>query len=175
MLPGAGGYYVYARRAFGDTVGFAVGWSDWITYGAVLGYVTIAMGEFSAVLIPSWAPFVKPIAVGVLVFFALLQWTGVRISGRFQEATTAVKSLAFLALIAACLAHAPTSPVPGAGLAVLPPAAPGLVGLVVALQSVVITYGGWQSALYFTEEDRDPRRNLPRSMIGGLVSGLVLS
>jgi APA family basic amino acid/polyamine antiporter len=174
MLPEAGGYYVYARRAFGDTVGFAVGWSDWITYGAVLGYVTIAMGEFFAVLIPSWAPAVKPIALGVLVFFALLQWAGVRISGRFQEATTAVKFLAFLALVAACLAHAPTSPVPGAGLAELPPAAPGLVGLVVALQSVVITYGGWQSALYFTEEDRDPRRNLPRSMIGGVLSVIVI-
>src|SRR5712692_3244683 len=87
-------------------VGFAVGWSDWITYGAVLGYVTIAMGEFSAVLVPSWAPAVKPIAVGVLVFFALLQWAGVRICGRFQAATTAIKSLAFLALVAACFAHA---------------------------------------------------------------------
>src|ERR671934_993 len=47
MLPAAGGYYVYARRAFGDAVGFAVGWTDWITYGAVLGYVSIAIGEFS--------------------------------------------------------------------------------------------------------------------------------
>jgi APA family basic amino acid/polyamine antiporter len=44
----------------------------------------------------------------------------------------------------------------------------------VALQSVVITYGGWQSALYFTEEDRDPRRNLPRSMIGGVCLVLVI-
>src|SRR5437763_651891 len=32
MLPEAGGYYVYARRAFGNTVGFAVVWSYWITY-----------------------------------------------------------------------------------------------------------------------------------------------
>ena len=46
MLPQAGGYYVYARRAFGDTVGFAVGWTDWLTYCAVLGYVSIGMGEF---------------------------------------------------------------------------------------------------------------------------------
>src|SRR5438876_9804297 len=69
MLPQAGGYYVYARRAFGDTVGFAVGWSDWITYGAVLGYVTIAMGEFTAVLIPSLSPAVKLVAVAALVFF----------------------------------------------------------------------------------------------------------
>ena len=37
MLPDAGGYYVYARRAFGVTVGFAVGWTDWICYCAGIG------------------------------------------------------------------------------------------------------------------------------------------
>ena len=174
MLPQAGGYYVYARRAFGDTVGFAVGWSDWITYCAVLGYVTIAMGEFSAVLAPSLAPAIKAIAVSVLILFALLQWAGLRLSSRFQEATTAIKFFAFLALVAACFAHAASSPpAPAPGATGLPHAA-GLAGLVVALQSVVITYGGWQSALYFTEEDRDPRRNLPRVMIGGVSSVLVI-
>src|SRR5215813_7490697 len=55
MLPEAGGYYVYARRAFGDAVGFAVGWTDWITYCAVLGYVSIAIGEFAALLAPALA------------------------------------------------------------------------------------------------------------------------
>src|SRR5438552_4185505 len=174
MLPQAGGYYVYARRAFGDIVGFAVGWSDWITYCAVLGYVTIAMGEFSAVLFPSFDPSIKLIAVGVRVLSAALQWPGLRMSSLFQEATTAVKFLAFLALVAACFAHAATSPAPVPDRAPLLPPAAGVVGLVVALQSVVITYGGWQSALYFTEEDRDPRRNLPRSMIGGVLSVLVI-
>ncbi len=176
MLPQAGGYYVYARRAFGDTVGFAVGWSDWITYCAVLGYVTIAMGEFTAVLIPSLSPAVKLVAVAVLVFFAALQWAGLRLSSRFQEATTAIKFLAFLALVAACFAHAGSSPSPASAAepATGLPRAPTMAGLVVALQSVVITYGGWQSALYFTEEDRDPRRNLPRSMIGGVLSVLVI-
>ena len=46
--------------------------------------------------------------------------------------------------------------------------------MIVALQSVVITFGGWQSALYFTEEDRDPRRNLPRAMIGGVAAVIVV-
>ena len=174
MLPQAGGYYVYARRALGDTVGFAVGWADWITYCAVLGYVTIAMGEFAAVLVPSLAPAIKLVAVAVLASFAVLQWAGLRLSSRFQEATTAVKFLAFLALVAACFIHAASSPAPAADAATTLGHAPGMVGLVVALQSVVITYGGWQSALYFTEEDRDPRRNLPRSMIGGVSSVLVI-
>src|SRR4051794_41511062 len=55
MLPEAGGYYVYARRAFGDTVGFALGWTDWLTYCAVVGYVSIAIREFSRLLVPSVA------------------------------------------------------------------------------------------------------------------------
>src|SRR3954470_14802856 len=46
MLPEEGGYYVYARHAFGRAVGFAVGWTDWLTYCAVLGYVSIGFGEF---------------------------------------------------------------------------------------------------------------------------------
>jgi APA family basic amino acid/polyamine antiporter len=45
---------------------------------------------------------------------------------------------------------------------------------VFALQAVVITYGGWQSALYFSEEDRDPAGNIPRSMIGGVLAVIVV-
>src|SRR5215467_13924386 len=52
MAPQAGGYYVYARRAFGDVTGFAVGWTDWLTYCAVLGYVSIGMAEFVGLLWP---------------------------------------------------------------------------------------------------------------------------
>jgi APA family basic amino acid/polyamine antiporter len=176
MLPQAGGYYVYARRAFGDTVGFAVGWTDWLTYCAVLGYVSIAIGEFAAALVPSLTALIKVVAALVLVSFALLQSAEVRVSSRVQEITTGIKFLAFLALVAACFIHAATASVTGAAAAAAPfeAAAPGFIGLVVALQSVAITYGGWQSALYFTEEDKDPDRNLPRSMIGGVLSVLVV-
>jgi APA family basic amino acid/polyamine antiporter len=171
MLPAAGGYYVYARRAFGTTVGFAVGWADWLTYCAVLGYISIAIGEFAGLLVPALAPAVKGVAVAVLLTIAALQWAGVRVSGRFQEITTAVKFLAFVALVVACLAYAASAarPAPSA-----PPPAASLAGIVIALQSVAITFGGWQSALYFTEEDRDPARNLPRSMIGGVLAVLVV-
>src|SRR6266478_8039256 len=50
MLPQAGGFYVYVRRAFGNTTGFAVGWTDWLMYCSVLGYLSIAIAEFVAAL-----------------------------------------------------------------------------------------------------------------------------
>jgi APA family basic amino acid/polyamine antiporter len=167
MAPEAGGYYIYARRAFGDRVGFAVGWTDWITYCSVLGYVSIGMSEFLATLAPALAGSVRPVAIVLLVAFVGLQWAGVRVSSQFQEWTTVLKCVAFLALIIAGVALAGGRSAAPAAAAPLPPMT--LSGLVAALQVVIIAYGGWQSALYFTEEDRDPNRNLPREMIGGVV------
>lgn len=169
MLPQAGGYYVYARRAFGDVAGFAVGWTDWLTYCAVLGYVSIGLAEFVAVLVPRLAGAVTPVAIAALLAFVVLQWRGVRVSSRFQEVATAIKFAAFLALVSACLMVRRTG---SSDSAVPAPAA--FFGVIIALQSVVITYGGWQSALYFTEEDTDPARNLPRSMIGGVASVIAM-
>jgi len=170
MLPQAGGYYVYARRAFGDTAGFAVGWSDWITYCAVLGYVSIAMGEFTALLLPSLAGYEKAVSMASLAALAGLQLAGLRVSSRFQEITTAVKCAAFLLVVVAAMLFAPAAPASAAAAT----QTSSFAGLIVALQAVVITYGGWQSGLYFSEEDRDPARNLPRSMIGGVVAVIVV-
>ena len=174
-LPQVGGYYVYARRAFGERVGFATGWTDWLTYCSILGYVSIAIGEFSVQLVPSLVRIgggVAPVAVAALVFFAALQWAGLRVSSRAQEVTTLVKFLAFLALVVACFSY--SSPVASGAI---PSPAPGLatfIAVALALQSVVVTYGGWQSALYFSEENRDPARNLPRAMIGSVLLVLVV-
>ena len=172
LVPQAGGYYVYARRGFGDWVGFSVGWTDWLTYCTVLAYISIGLAEFSGVLLPALAGRVRPIAIVTLLAMVALQWAGLKVSARFQEWTTAVKFLAFLALVVAAFTMGPQ----GARALEAPGGAPGLTfsGIILALQAVVIAYGGWQSALYFTEEDRDPARNLPRAMIGGVVSVLAV-
>ena len=179
MYPEAGGYYVYARRAFGDWVGFAVGWTDWITYCAVLGYVSISVADYLVKLfpalagplaaVPAWLGGGHAAAIVVLVGFVALQSAGLRISSWFQEWATALKFLAFLALCIAAIAMAS-----GPGSAAAPAASPDLSGVVGALQAVVISYAGWQSALYFAEEDRDPVKNLPRAMIGGVVAVIVV-
>ena len=109
MLTQAGGYYVYARRAFGEYVGFAVGWTDWLTYCAVLGYISIGLAEFIGVLAPAVAGMVTPIAIVALLAFVALQWGGVRISSRFQEVATTIKFGAFLALVIGCLAGGASS------------------------------------------------------------------
>ena len=171
MLPKEGGYYVYARHAFGDAVGFAVGWTDWLSYCAVLGYVSIGFADFVRVLLPALSPPVTVVAVAILVGLVALQLAGVQVSSRFQQAATAVKFFAFVLLVVAAFAlHGFSIPPPPVSTAPTATAA----GLVFALQAVVITYGGWQSALYFSEEDRSPEANIPRSMIGGVAAVIVV-
>src|SRR5260370_6453489 len=85
MLPEAGGYYVYARRAFGDTVGFAVGLTDWITYCAVLGYVSIAIGEVAALRLPSVGGDEKAVALAGPAALAGLPAGGLRVIRRLPE------------------------------------------------------------------------------------------
>lgn len=173
MLPQAGGYYVYARRAFGDRVGFAVGWTDWIMYCAVLGYVSISIGDYLAKLVPALSGASSWTAAAVLVGFVALQWAGIRISSWFQEWATALKFLAFLALCIGAIALSGRARDPE-HVVFVRITSPDLAGVVAALQAVVISYAGWQSALYFTEEDRDPVKNLPRAMIGGVAAVVVV-
>jgi APA family basic amino acid/polyamine antiporter len=168
-LPSAGGWYVYARRALGEYAGFVVGWSDWIAQSAALAYLATALGEFAVALVPALSGSHKAIAIFTLALFALLQWRGLRSSSRVQELTSLAKGLAFLAFVAICFFGAPSAAEPSSFEAL-----PALVPFVLALQAVIVTYDGWYSAVYFTEEDRDPGRNLPRSALGGVVATLVL-
>src|SRR5512132_895562 len=90
MIPRAGGFYVYVRRAFGNTMGFAVGWTDWLMYCSILGYLSIAIAEFIAALglIPGGA--IRFLAVLILISIVALQWLGIRVSSQFQEVTTSL-------------------------------------------------------------------------------------
>src|SRR5205807_9966703 len=137
MLPQDGGYYVYVRHAFGNTAGFAVGWTDWLTYCSILAYISIAIAEFIAVFAPPVSSAVRSVAICILIGIVVLQWMGIRISSQFQEITTLLKCVAFVVLIVACLLM-PVHPVPSVACVVL---SMTLSGIVMALQAILFANG----------------------------------
>ena len=172
MLPNAGGFYAYAARAFGRRTGFVVGCCNAVSQAVALAYLAVALGEFSAGLFPAIAGHVQLIGVTGLVLLTLLNWIGLRPGSRAQEITSVAKSLGLLGLVVAsfitspndrALSALPLAPLPG-------PAHSLILGLMVALQGVIITYDGWYGPIYFVEEDKDPSRNLPRAMFGTVLS-----
>ena len=173
MLPKEGGWYVYSREAFGEYAGFLVGCCDWITQNVAIAYLAVAFGEFAAGLSPSLAPHTKLAAVGCVVFLTLLNWLGLRAGSRAQELTSLIKALALIAFVAACFLLSPHAG-PALASSLLSPKGSILLALVIALQSVLVTYDGWYSAIYFMEEVKDPARNLPRSAIGGILACIAI-
>lgn len=179
MLPHAGGPFVYARRAFGSYGGFVVGWSDWIINTASLAFIAIAFAEYAGRLIPALGSAVKVVALGTLAAFAIVNAVGLRAGSDTQKLTSALKAVALLVFVAVCFMAGGASSLAGADVLAAPrsPAGPaGIIAVVLAFQLVLGTYGGWNAAVYFAEEDRDPARNLPRALLGGvfLVMGIYL-
>jgi len=177
-LPRAGGWYVYAERAFGTGAGFLVGWMDWLGHCAGLAWVAITIGDYGQALLPPTLSAERPwisAAIGLLalVLFTLVQLPGVRSGSASQELLSLLKAVAFLVLVVACF----LLPVPE-----LAEASPGssplggslAIGVVVALQAVITTFDGWASPIYFAEEFSSPARDLPRSLIGGVLVVVLL-
>lgn len=168
-VPQAGGWYAYTRKAFGDFPAFIVGWSFWLALVSAVSYASTALGEYLSSLVPALAGRDQWVANVALVGFWLFQLTGLKPVSRFEEITGFLKGIVFLGIGVACFIFAPASlsesttvrPEPTEGMLALP------LMFIFALQSVVKTYDGWQAPCYFTEEDINPSRNLPRSMITG--------
>ena len=175
MLPRAGGWYVYAHRAFGEKAGFVVGCCDFTVQSAANAYLAVAFGEFVGELLPVLAGHVRLLAAMALASLAILNWIGLKTGSRAQEITSLVKALGLIALVIAAFTisvKAGAASLLPSNLIVHPHSI--FLGLMLALQGVVVTYDGWYAPIYFVEEDKDPAKNLPRSMIGTALSCIAI-
>src|SRR5215510_9324677 len=167
MLPRSGGQYVFSRYALGEYAGFIVGWSDWISSCGSTAAVSLLIGTFAVALFPSLDGYAAEVAATVATIFALLQWRGIVWGSNIQNLTSLLKALAFLALIVAAF-------VLGGNGALTKPqshtASITLAAIVVSLQSAIYTYDGWSGVIYFSEEVKEPSRNIPRALFSGVLT-----
>jgi basic amino acid/polyamine antiporter, APA family len=167
MIPSSGAYYTIARRAYGDYLGFVVGWNDWVSNCSAVAAAAILIGEYARDLSPRLNhPMVTASVATILI--ALLQWRGVRWGSRFQQVTSAATALVFFVLIAGAFvaphrtpAAVSATPFP-AGIALL-------FAFILALQGVIYTFDGWYSSIYFGDELVNPGREMPRSMLHSVL------
>jgi basic amino acid/polyamine antiporter, APA family len=170
MIPRSGGQYVFSRYALGEYAGFIVGWSDWISSCGSTAAVALVIGTFSGALVPALEGKGPAVAAVVAIVFAALQWRGIVWGSNIQNLTSLLKALAFFVLIAAGFIF-------GGGGALTtsePLATPAgmllLSAVVIALREVIYTYDGWSGVIYFSEEVKNPERDIPRSLFGGVLT-----
>jgi len=169
MMPESGGYTVYVRRSLGLYGGFIMGWNDWLATCASAALGALVIGEYTAILFGFPKNLTSVIASGVILFFTLIQWRGIKQGSIAQNLTAVIKTVAFAILIVACFwlgkgfhQSVSSSAVPG-GFAFV-------VALVLAMQAVIFSYDGYNGVCYFAGELRNPARDIPRAIFGGVLA-----
>jgi basic amino acid/polyamine antiporter, APA family len=179
-FPRTGGPYVYARRAFGEFVGFQVAWGYWIAAWVGNAAIAIAFVGYTTVLWPGLANSALAealLAVGAVWLLTFVNILGVREGGRVQVLTTVLKfvPLALIGLIGIFYFKAGNlGPFLQAGGGVGRHALTLLEGVTAAVGLTLWAFIGLESATVPAEEVKDPERTIPRAtMLGTAITTLI--
>lgn len=184
MFPEAGGQYVYMREAYGDAAGFLYGWMYFTVsatgtvaalgagFATYLGQVFPALEAHRAVLSIGSFSVTRGhlIALAAIALQTSINIFGVKKGAVLQNVATWAKFGAIGVFIFFGLLF-------GRGswdhYRHAMPAAPGsgslLAGVGVALIAVFWAYDGWVYITLVAGEVKNPERNLPRALIGGMT------
>ena len=168
LFPRAGGLYVYLREAYGPLTAFLFGWLILVISPASTAAVALAFGEYLGRLVPIVAGRERLIGVVAIVVMATANYRSVRYGAAIQNVLTSAKVLGIGLLTVAGFTLATSPHLGTAARPPLPPPTWGGFGL--GLVAVLFAYNGWQDATSIAGEVRDPRRALPRALIGGTLA-----
>src|SRR5438128_3985885 len=168
--PESGGIYAFARDGIGLNAGAATAWLflAWAVLGAPAA--TVAAASYLAFVFPLTRPDVYLAAASILILAFVVNYVGIRFTGRVQLATVAA---ILVALVIAVVASAPR--VRPANYTPFLPSGLGSIGTAAAL--IVWSYLGYENTSNVAEEFRNPERDFHRSVVISvfLISGLYLA
>ena len=194
MLPHAGGEYVYLRRSYGELAAFLFGWMRFAVAGsgsiAILG---VGFATFLSAIVPLgtvWSQTTygflgrtmhwqfgatQVVAIAAILLFAVVNCLTVVVGGRVQTALTILKvgGIGVVVLGIAVLsttgdwAHlaAPSGGDANRG---------GVAAFGLAMLAALWAYDGWNNMPMAAGEVKDPGRNVPRALIGGMVAIMAI-
>ncbi|HTG98712.1 MAG TPA: amino acid permease [Vicinamibacterales bacterium] len=187
MLPHAGGEYVYLRHAYGELAAFLFGWMRFVVGGtgsiAILG---VGFATFLSAIVPItsvWASsqFVllgqtidwqfgskQLVAVAAIMFFAVINCLTVVVGGRVQSLLTVLKLGGIAAVVLGVFFKSNTAD--WSHLAATDTAnSSGAAAFGLAMLAALWAYDGWNNMPMAAGEVKDPGRNVPIALIGGMA------
>ena len=173
-MPQIGGQYAYLRDVYHPLAAFLYGWVLLLvvqTGGMAAVTVTFARYflELTGIHVGDWQ-----IAVLTLLVLTVVNCFGVRAGGTVQSALMVIKifAIALLVFAGGFLVRGPRvtwHPI------IDQPISSGLFSAFgAAMVPVLFAYGGWQTACFVAGELKQPRRDLPRALVLGVIGVAAL-
>ena len=196
MMPRAGGEYVFMREAYGRPWGFLFGWMSFFigkagsqaALGAQFALFLNTMlnrrldGQFN--LFGQVIPLskIQIVALASILIVTGINCLAVKVSGGVASVLSGIKIAlvlvvgvgAFLFARGADWSHLWMVNAGGACEGVSAASRIGFGGFIAAMLGALWAYDGWNNVTLVAGEVRDPHRNLPRALIGGMLLIMAL-
>jgi basic amino acid/polyamine antiporter, APA family len=196
MTSETGGIYEYLRLIYGDFIAYLLGWTYFIIVGtgaiAALAYIfsqsvdavihfPIVFPSLQNISIANFIyPFsgisIKLLAASMIILLTWLNVRGISYAGRLNNIVTGAKILGIFLLITAGVFYAgdPSRMLQGDGSFHILTGPALFSGFFGALLSALWAYDGWANITFVTGEIKNPERNLPYAIIGGVGIAMLL-
>ncbi|MCK5752381.1 MAG: APC family permease, partial [Mycobacterium sp.] len=165
QYPQAGGTYLYGRERLGQWWGFVAGWMFVVGKTASCAAMALTVGTYVAG--ESWGPIVAVVAVPAVVTVTCL--------GVTRTATaTAVIVAAVVAVLVVVVVIGGVGGHPTASNLSLRLDGGSAHGILQAAGLLFFAFAGYARIATLAEEVRDPRRAIPRAIVGALTGAVVV-
>ena len=169
--PETGGAYQYTKTAFGEFTGFLSAWlywnGSWIGNAAII----VTLASYSAAVIPVLNnPLVSIIYTSAILWiFTIINIVGVEKAGKLQSFATVFKILFFLVFIVIAFLNFDSG-----NLLPLIPEGKGFSTIPLAATSTLWAFVGMESATVTAGEIKNPKKNVRKSTIYGILIASVI-
>ncbi|WP_317310173.1 amino acid permease [Clostridium thermobutyricum] len=169
--PETGGAYQYTKTAFGEFTGFLSAWlywnGSWIGNAAII----VTLASYSAAVIPALNnPLVSIIYTSAILWiFTIINIVGVEKAGKLQSFATVFKILFFLVFIVIAFLNFDSG-----NLLPLIPEGKGFSTIPLAATSTLWAFVGMESATVTAGEIKNPKKNVRKSTIYGILIASVI-
>jgi APA family basic amino acid/polyamine antiporter len=167
------GQYAYLRDAYHPAVAFLYGWGLLlVTQTGGMAAVAVTFARYFLKLTGlNWAD--GAVAAGTLAILTVINCFGVRAGSNVQSALMVLKGAAIAGLVVCGLYFSPIAHTATAAEAAVDTTF-SLGSFGAAMTPVLFAYGGWQTASFMAGEMRNPKRDLARAMVLGVIGVVVL-
>lgn len=168
-IPRTGGMMIYIEEVYGKSLGFLTGWMQTVLFfPGTIAACAVIFAQQASELLGSTSDNMKlvlPIAVGIILLTAFLNTIGSSFGGYIQTIATVGKLVPLvLIIIFGFIRGNSTSvfnPMVGSGVNTI-------TTLGQVLVSTLFAYDGWINVGAIAGEMKNPGRDLPRAIVGGL-------
>jgi APA family basic amino acid/polyamine antiporter len=193
LLPKAGGEYVYLRKAYGDAPAFFYGWMRFVI-GSPGSIASLAAGF--AIFFTSFFNMSEPwvtreinlfgnsmpwkfgpaqiVAVVITLIFAAINCAGVAFGGRVQSVLTFAKVLGISAIVIGVFLFTPSVEWGVVPAELRTMNLTGVQAFGAAMLAALWAYDGWNNMPMAAGEVKNPGRNIPIALVGGMIIILII-